>query len=61
MITPMPVTRRYVGDWPRIGIRPDLPEDRLFRPNVWMSLGTADPEGADFRACAVLGPLYGRR
>ncbi len=39
----------------------NLPEDRLFRPNVWMSLGTADPEGADFRACAVLGPLYGRR
>ena len=39
----------------------NLPEDRLFRPNVWMNLGTADPEGADFRACAVLGPLYGRR
>jgi L-fucose isomerase len=39
----------------------NLPEDRLFRPNVWTNLGTADPEGADFRACAALGPLYGRR
>jgi L-fucose isomerase len=39
----------------------NLPEDRLFRPNVWSNLGTADPEGADFRACAALGPLYGRR
>ena len=24
-------------------------------------LGTADPEGADFRACANFGPLYGRK
>jgi L-fucose isomerase len=34
--------------------------DRLFRPAVWSSLGTADPEGADYRACANFGPLYGR-
>ncbi len=39
----------------------NLAGDRLFRPNVWTNLGTADPEGADFRACAALGPLYGRR
>jgi L-fucose isomerase len=39
----------------------NLPEETLFRPNVWTNLGTADPEGADFRACAALGPLYGRR
>jgi L-fucose isomerase len=32
---------------------------RLFRPHVWNSLGTADPEGADYRACATFGPLYG--
>jgi L-fucose isomerase len=38
----------------------NLPEETLFRPNVWTNLGTADPEGADFRACAALGPLYGR-
>jgi L-fucose isomerase len=35
--------------------------DKLFRPAVWSSLGTADPEGADYRACANFGPLYGRR
>jgi L-fucose isomerase len=34
--------------------------DRLFRPAVWSSLGSADPEGADYRACANFGPLYGR-
>jgi len=39
----------------------NLPEETLFRPNVWTNLGTADAEGADFRACAALGPLYGRR
>jgi L-fucose isomerase len=39
----------------------NLQEEALFRPNVWTNLGTADPEGADFRACAALGPLYGRR
>jgi L-fucose isomerase len=39
----------------------NLPDERLFRPSVWTNLGTADPEGADFRACAALGPLYGRR
>ncbi len=39
----------------------NLPDEGLFRPHVWTSLGTADPEGADYRACAALGPLYGRR
>jgi L-fucose isomerase len=38
----------------------NVADDRLFRPAVWSSLGTADPEGADFRACANFGPLYGR-
>ena len=38
----------------------NVPAEKLFRPNVWTNLGTADPEGADFRACAALGPLYGR-
>ncbi len=27
--------------------------------SAWANLGTADPEGADFRACANFGPLYG--
>jgi L-fucose isomerase len=35
--------------------------EKVFRPSTWSSLGTADPEGADFRACAAFGPLYGRR
>jgi len=38
----------------------NVPSDRLFRPSAWSLLGTADPEGADFRACAAFGPLYGR-
>jgi len=32
--------------------------DRVFRPASWNLFGTADLEGADFRACANYGPLY---
>ncbi len=38
----------------------NVSEDRVFRPSAWRSFGTADPEGADFRACANYGPLYGK-
>lgn len=38
----------------------NVPEERLFRPSTWSAFGTADPEGADYRACASFGPLYGR-
>ena len=38
----------------------NVPPEKLFRPSVWNSFGTADPEGADYRACANFGPLYGR-
>ncbi len=31
----------------------------IFRPNAWNAFGTQDREGADFRACATFGPLYG--
>lgn len=31
----------------------------VFRPGGWDAFGTADPEGADYRACAAYGPLYG--
>lgn len=32
----------------------------LFRPSAWHRFGSGlDPVGADFRACAALGPLYG--
>lgn len=35
-------------------------EERIFRPSAWTAFGTADLEGADFRACANFGPLYGK-
>ena len=33
--------------------------DEIFRPNAWSAFGTADSEGADYRACANFGPIYG--
>lgn len=36
----------------------NVPEDQVFRPRAWSLFGTADPEGADYRACAEFGPLY---
>ncbi len=38
----------------------NVPEENVFRPSVWGGFGTANPEGADFRACANFGPVYGR-
>ena len=35
-------------------------DDRIFRPSAWTAFGTADLEGADFRACANYGALYGK-
>jgi len=32
---------------------------RIFRPHAWAAFGTASAEAADYRACAVYGPLYG--
>jgi L-fucose isomerase len=34
---------------------------RLFRPSAWSAFGTKDLEGADYRACANFGPVYGKR
>ena len=31
----------------------------VYRPAAWTAFGTAEPEGADYRACAAYGPLYG--
>ncbi len=36
----------------------NVEEKDIFRPHVWSSFGTADTEGADFRACENYGPLY---
>lgn len=33
--------------------------ERIFRPAVWARFGATDMQGADFRACATYGPLYG--
>ncbi|RPI89128.1 MAG: L-fucose isomerase, partial [Spirochaetales bacterium] len=38
----------------------NVPGEALFRPSAWDMFGTADTEGADFRACAALGPMYGK-
>jgi L-fucose isomerase len=38
----------------------NVPEERLFRPSAWSAFGAMDPQGADFRACANFGSLYGR-
>lgn len=32
--------------------------DRIFRPHMWDAFGADDLTGADYRACANLGPLY---
>ncbi len=38
----------------------NVPDEKIFRPSAWTAFGTADLEGADFRACANFGPLYGK-
>jgi L-fucose isomerase len=39
----------------------NVEEERMFRPSAWRAFGTANLEGADFRACQTYGPLYGKR
>jgi len=36
----------------------NVPEEKIFRPSAWNAFGTAEREGADFRACANFGALY---
>jgi L-fucose isomerase len=38
----------------------NVDEAKIFRPCAWSAFGTKDREGADFRACANFGPLYGK-
>jgi L-fucose isomerase len=38
----------------------NVPEEKVFRPKYWASFGDAASEAADYRACATLGPLYGK-
>ncbi len=37
----------------------NVPEEKIFRPSVWSAFGASDYTGADYRACADFGPLYG--
>jgi len=37
----------------------NVPEEQVFRPSAWGLFGAQDPQGADYRACANYGPLYG--
>ncbi len=39
----------------------NVPEEQIFRPSAWSAFGALDPVGADYRACANFGPLYGKR
>lgn len=36
----------------------NVARERIFRPKNWLGFGTADLEGADYRACAQFGPMY---
>jgi L-fucose/D-arabinose isomerase len=38
----------------------NVAEERVFRPSTWTAFGAMDLQGADFRACANFGPLYGK-
>jgi L-fucose isomerase len=42
----------------RIPVAMQNVEGSPFRPSAWGAFGM-DPEGADYRACAAYGPLYG--
>lgn len=37
----------------------NVPEENVFRPHAWAVFGAQELQGADFRACANFGPLYG--
>jgi L-fucose/D-arabinose isomerase len=37
----------------------NVDEDKVFRPTAWGLFGAQDPQGADYRACANFGPIYG--
>ncbi len=38
----------------------NVPEEKIFQPHTWAAFGAMDAQGADYRACANFGPLYGR-
>lgn len=34
-------------------------DENIYRPSAWTAFGANEPQGADFRACANFGPIYG--
>ena len=36
----------------------NVKKERIFRPSTWSAFGTINLEGADYRACNNLGPVY---
>ena len=38
----------------------NVEESKIFQPSAWAAFGVMDPQGADFRACANFGPIYGQ-
>ncbi len=36
----------------------NVPEDKIYRPQVWSAFGADDTQAADFEACKKYGPLY---
>jgi L-fucose isomerase len=38
----------------------NVSDSGVFRPSAWSAFGAMDLQGADFRACANFGPLYGK-
>jgi L-fucose isomerase len=37
----------------------NVPDEQVFRPSAWTQFGAHATQGADYRACACYGPLYG--
>ena len=37
----------------------NVSEESIYRPSSWHRFGGLEPQGADYRACAAYGPLYG--
>ncbi len=37
----------------------NVDSEQIFRPSVWARFGAMEPQGADYRACATYGPMYG--
>lgn len=38
----------------------NVDEQKIFRPSAWSAFGALELQGADYRACANFGPVYGK-